>query len=364
MTSWFVTYLAYEVKQKFPRELIISFRSLDTPTKIADIYTNFPISVSTFNIKSTYRLEKSLEDILPAPLNTKKVFLPPNFKNLDLKRYTRRLKTLYDVEVEFNPERYCDFFIIQATLPNDPDTLEKLPSTKINGFQLGNYTKTTVRSLNILNRAVSLDERLEKAFIMKDEIMDAESHIIYLINKIPKEDKPHLVRKQLFEFFSTYQEFNLENILILAEKNRLRWGLHDGSWSQAWEDSEQYIKDNKPDLALKALMQLEKDSEESARMPADVKRSLLKEIFQEAAANAARGEGVIDIIGDALESKIADKRLIVEAVPNNIWRKIREQMTSNITPDGIYESKEEAESTFQRLFAGPYESIVGHKLEL
>jgi len=219
MGDWFVTYLGYEQKQKAPRELIVSFRSLNLGNpKIADIYTNYPLLLSTYNLYSKTELESLLYRISHIPMRFRKVYLPINNHKIDIEAYYPYLKERYGVKIEINPEKECDFFVVQISLPNDPKLINQLPSTKISGFQTEGLATPVKRELNILNRKVTLDERLEEIFIKKDEISNAETEITYLINKLPDEKK-HLIRRDLFRFFLTYPEFKKEDILILARTN-------------------------------------------------------------------------------------------------------------------------------------------------
>jgi hypothetical protein len=152
---------------------------------------------------------------------------------------------------------------------------------------------------------------------------------------------------------------NLENY---AKKNGVRWGLHEFSWSEAWESAQAALKENHPSQAFGIFLNLEKDSQEVSRMPIDLKSSLVKEIFRELQSEPEKGKDLANIVGDVLESNMPDKKLIIEAVPIPTWKSIYEEMLMEAALGGVYENREEAVEAFNKLFAQPFEEITGHKL--
>mgnify|MGYP001600488577 FL=1 len=227
---WFVTYLGYEQKQKSKRNLIVSFRNNNPKgNMLTDIHTSYPVLIPSFNIYSINQLENILKELKPINQIEKiTVYLPNKFKYpLSIEDYTNSLKQEYNVDIENNNNKYTNFFTINLTLPNDPNIIDLIPSTKVNGFQIGNYLRITRRPLNILNRKVTLDNKLEEAFKKKNEIRAAETEILYLIDKIPEESKSHLVHKQLFEFFSNYQGSFKDDDIRTFIKTKKYSRLHD-----------------------------------------------------------------------------------------------------------------------------------------
>ncbi|MEK7147955.1 MAG: hypothetical protein AAB758_01515 [Patescibacteria group bacterium] len=155
---------------------------------------------------------------------------------------------------------------------------------------------------------------------------------------------------------------NLEG--YTKEKN-IRWGLHEFSWSDTWENAEAFLEDSRPDMALNSLINLSRtDPEESARMPQDLKGSLLKEIFADIDLLPQSKNNLINSIGEILEENGPDQKFIIESISQATWKQIKEEMLSNIGPEEVYATQEEASEAFVKLFAAPYEAITGHKLDV
>jgi hypothetical protein len=90
----------------------------------------------------------------------------------------------------------------------------------------------------------------------------------------------------------------------------------------------------------------------------------LRDIFTSADSNQNAKRWIVDKIGDILESDIPDKKVVVDSVPQRFWREIHDTMIGSVGAGEIHSTKEEAETAFQRLFAMPYESITGRKLDV
>ena len=231
-SHWFVTYVNYEPKQKSQRNLIVSFRNSDLiDPKITDIYINYPTLIPSFNLYSIRQLDETLEKVRDIKqVESMIIYLPSH-----MLFHAAYLKSKHNVVVN---EHEGDSLSINIFLPNNPEIIGTLPSTKISGFQTGSYSRITKRYLNILNRKVNLDEKLEQALIKKNEIRNAETELIYQIDNLPLEKKPHLIYKQLFEFFSNYNgSFKIDDVLNLAKARKL-FRLH------------KYLSENNPEKIL------------------------------------------------------------------------------------------------------------------
>jgi hypothetical protein len=322
---WFVTDLIYEQKPTSKRDLIVSFRSLnENEPKIADIYTTYPLLLPSYPIPKRSELFNILSTIKDLPLEAKKVYLnPKNFENINLSY----LRDFYGVELEFIQEENCNFAVVQVSLPNDPQLIRALPSTKISGFQTENLTKPVKRHLNLLNRKVTLDEKLENIFIKKDEITDLETEIIYLIDNLPEGDKPHLIRQQLFEFFSEYNgDFMLESILNLAKNKNF---LHIVSYLNSYNPNTILDLEKKIIKNISEISSLIKQVDESNFISIDDKNFVYKIHLQYSKKNktASNPLGVKGIsFHEHLFEELSKQRRLFYDIEKPLWKKKHEKV--------------------------------------
>ena len=134
---WFVTYVDYEPKQKSQRNLIISFRNSDLiDPKIADIYVNYPTLIPSFNLYPIKQLDEILENMGDIKqIESMVVYLPPH-----MRFHADYLKNKYNIVVS---EHEGNSLSINIFLPNNPEFIRTLPSTKISGFQTVSYASIT-----------------------------------------------------------------------------------------------------------------------------------------------------------------------------------------------------------------------------
>ncbi len=151
---WFVDYLGYEEKQKEDNRLIVSFRS--SSNKTGAIYLNKPITITTGFLN-----KESLEKVVNEYKNNK-----------ELSKYPLEI---YKIKSSKN-----EFGVINITLPYNREFINENLSGK---FQKGNYNKLIRLQYDVLNKKVSLDERIEKIFELKSELDNLEDNLNDLIRK-------------------------------------------------------------------------------------------------------------------------------------------------------------------------------------